>query len=693
MSTVVKDLGAVSAYAYAVEKGYTGTEAEFAELMADYAEVGQRAEDAANSALESKTAAQTAATTATNKASEAATSAQTATTKAGEATTAAGTATTAKNDAVAAKTAAETAQGKAEDAQAAAESVAESIPSDYSQLSEDVSDLMEGLSSIECAFTTSKNLFNPNDPDIEENVELLSNGATQAKTNFFASGFIPIRAGKTICCHYPTGTYGSSSKIVWYNSNKERTGYSNLSAENRLTDANGHTYIRYTFSDAPSSVYIRLTGYMPNESFYMYVYADEMPSEYEPYSEEIMLAPDVGVDFANIKNVSVSKNDTDFIKANPKNLNDLSAMVVGAIKNSSSNADLDTSVTSWMSTDFIPVEVGKTYILYVYGGIYYGVNYKGIPYYDANKAYVGHIIPTGGVQTTGVIDTITIPNGCAYIRTMYSKNHVENPKRWINLQIFEGSTYPSAYLPYDSTTRLQGAGLMPEYATQYNRLFGKTAIWNGDSICAADNDAQGGWAYRIGAENGMYVRNYAVSGGTIAVSSASHKVVNTIDTMIADFPNADYVIIEGGTNDADILGDNGIGTFSTNDFSAEYISNLDTSTFSGALEQIFYKLVTTYKTKHIGYVIPQKMGHTAVLVARRRTYFDRAIDICKKWGVPYIDLWNDLWLNWELSAHWDQSMTSAQNEEAGNLYQDGQHLTTHGYAVESPVIAEWLKHI
>lgn len=46
MSTVVKDLGAVSAYAYAVEQGYTGTEAEYAELMADYAEVGQRAQDA-----------------------------------------------------------------------------------------------------------------------------------------------------------------------------------------------------------------------------------------------------------------------------------------------------------------------------------------------------------------------------------------------------------------------------------------------------------------------------------------------------------------------------------------------------------------------------------------------------------------------------------------------------------------------
>ena len=170
MSTVVKDLGAVSAYAYAVEKGYTGTEAEFAELMASYAEVGQTAADAAESALNSKTAAQTAATTATNKASDATTAAQTATTKAGEAQTSAQTASskaseasqsasqasgyaqtaeTAKTDAQIAKTAAETAQGKAEDAQAAAERVAESIPSDYSQLSDDVSDLKEELTRFE----------------------------------------------------------------------------------------------------------------------------------------------------------------------------------------------------------------------------------------------------------------------------------------------------------------------------------------------------------------------------------------------------------------------------------------------------------------------------------------------------------------------------------------------------------------
>lgn len=36
---IQKDLGIVTAYAYAVSKGYTGTEEEYAKLMADYATV------------------------------------------------------------------------------------------------------------------------------------------------------------------------------------------------------------------------------------------------------------------------------------------------------------------------------------------------------------------------------------------------------------------------------------------------------------------------------------------------------------------------------------------------------------------------------------------------------------------------------------------------------------------------------
>ena len=50
MSEINKYLGHATAYGYAVSKGYTGTEEEFAELMADYGDVGQDARRSAENA-------------------------------------------------------------------------------------------------------------------------------------------------------------------------------------------------------------------------------------------------------------------------------------------------------------------------------------------------------------------------------------------------------------------------------------------------------------------------------------------------------------------------------------------------------------------------------------------------------------------------------------------------------------------
>lgn len=135
------NLGTATAYGYAKDKGYTGTEEEFAELMASYASVAESAAASAEAAAASattattkaseasasattattaKTAAETAATTATTKAGEASTSATTASTKAGEASTSASTASTkateASNSATSAAGSATTASTKAGEA-------------------------------------------------------------------------------------------------------------------------------------------------------------------------------------------------------------------------------------------------------------------------------------------------------------------------------------------------------------------------------------------------------------------------------------------------------------------------------------------------------------------------------------------------------------------------------------------------
>lgn len=144
MSVIRKDLGIATAYGYAVSKGYTGTEEEFAELMASYATVAEEAQEAAEQATQAVQTAQAAANSATTKAGEAATSAsgaaasasqagQSATAAAGSASTAsakaaeAGTsATNAAASETAATQAAQTATTKAGEASASATAASQS---------------------------------------------------------------------------------------------------------------------------------------------------------------------------------------------------------------------------------------------------------------------------------------------------------------------------------------------------------------------------------------------------------------------------------------------------------------------------------------------------------------------------------------------------------------------------------------
>ena len=81
MAVISKDLGAVTAYAAAVNRGYTGTKEEFETLMASYATVAQQAAQSAGNASQSATDASQSATdaeTAKGTAQQAATDANTA---------------------------------------------------------------------------------------------------------------------------------------------------------------------------------------------------------------------------------------------------------------------------------------------------------------------------------------------------------------------------------------------------------------------------------------------------------------------------------------------------------------------------------------------------------------------------------------------------------------------------------------
>ena len=229
----------------------------------------------------------------------------------------------------------------------------------------------------------------------------------------------------------------------------------------------------------------------------------------------------------------------------------------------------------------------------------------------------------------------------------------------------------------------------------------KTIVFDGDSICQASSEAkhtvERGWPYRIAQKTGMCWRNFGIGGGTITAEMYSlvtgnprHWISRNIDAIHKEFPSLNYLILEGGTNDADLLRDipERFGEVDPADFSGNY----DDSTFCGAIESLFFKAISYYPTAKIGFIIAPKMGVGDTYEIRsRRVFFDKIIEICKKWGIPYIDLWEGSPLNPNLKVYYDADLTLEENTVAGKAYVDGQHLTKVGYDIISPTIEAWIK--
>lgn len=269
-----------------------------------------------------------------------------------------------------------------------------------------------------------------------------------------------------------------------------------------------------------------------------------------------------------------------------------------------------------------------------------------------------------------------------------------------NTMMFDGQTLPDEYIPFGTTIHINETVVQ---ADNLNPLTGKVAVFDGDSICTASTDRsnKGSYAGRIGDANGLIVHNEGVSGGTITVvPSIGHNLSSYIDTIHTLYPDLDYLILEGGVNDSNLMGDirggatpEGFGSYNMHDFSGNY----DSTKFCGAVETLFYKAINYYTGKKIGFIIAPKFGRQVYDYTPENSnlsaYFEVVKAICKKWGIPYLDLWNNCHMNPKLTACYDYTMTDDENVLAGKLYLDGGHPAPAGYNYMAPIIGEWMKSL
>lgn len=204
------------------------------------------------------------------------------------------------------------------------------------------------------------------------------------------------------------------------------------------------------------------------------------------------------------------------------------------------------------------------------------------------------------------------------------------------------------------------SALQKAMAQVVNPLYGKTILDFGDSIAYGNDTAGVGYADMIAERNGMTVHSYAVGG---------HKLSQILAQLqSATEESADYVLLEGGYNDANPSGLTTMGSLSSG-----YTATLDTTTFCGTLETLLKTAQAKYPSAKIVYVIVHRTKRT-----QWPDYAEAIKAACDKWSVPCVNLMEQGGLNSNVDA-----MLSAYTDSVGVHPNESGYLTWYVPPIEA----------
>ena len=204
-----------------------------------------------------------------------------------------------------------------------------------------------------------------------------------------------------------------------------------------------------------------------------------------------------------------------------------------------------------------------------------------------------------------------------------------------------------------------------------NTIQNKVILNLGDSIAAGDGNEYRSYAHIISEKFGWTLHSYARGGATIGTRSTltGHlNILNQVESAISDNINPDFIFLDGGTND---ISNNAVDLGVMLENGVYDISGCDSSTFCGALELIFYKLRTAYPSAKIIFIRVHKMNTRNI--DKQIEYGDKAQQICDKWSIPVVDIFNGGGLNTFLPCmyRYTNPTTAAPNGDRTHPNQEG----------------------
>ncbi|WP_373804829.1 SGNH/GDSL hydrolase family protein [Jeotgalibaca porci] len=491
--------------------------------------------------------------------------------------------------------------------------------------------------------------------------KLVISNAVVANLDYFHTDYIPIKTNDFYIVPSNQPSLGET-----YDSDMVYIG--NITKHS--SDANGNSILQFTDTNI---AYIRVNGYAGAGAYikttsetYMVIEGTEYPSAYVEYSEDSVFKNELlkDIDASKLLDKSITPNKTSFFEL--LNLfNKDTAILNKFVQDGNEYANAE-----YYHSDFIEVEEGETYII--------PINVGGLGcYYDSEKVYKSTAYRSYYAQPYTDNSIIVIPRGVKYVKINGYKGTTFTTTLVEEFMMIKGTTYPDHYIHYSEEPYIKPSHIVMPDNLIINPLHNKIAIFDGDSINEGGAETVPlAWAGRICPNNNMTYTNYSVGGGTVAYESTiRHCVSRNVANYRSD---ADYIILEGGRNDFAL--NVPLGTITPN-----FTSTFDDTTFCGALESLFKQVMIKFIGKKIGFIICYKTENEyypySKATAGVEVYYEKAKEICDKWGVPYLDLFNDSGINVQIA------------EVKSALFVDGIHINESGYDATEVKVENWMRSL
>ncbi len=219
----------------------------------------------------------------------------------------------------------------------------------------------------------------------------------------------------------------------------------------------------------------------------------------------------------------------------------------------------------------------------------------------------------------------------------------------------------------------------------------KTLLIFGDSIMNGSGNNNYGVGEYLAAQFGFKLLKYTVGGARVGFVKGKSWEVEQVKKIISDKVKPDYIIFDGLTNDCCIEAKEGEPDVPLGDFPVGYtpkpIEEIgENDDFSTCFDAILCALMEHFPTAKILFVRPHNMGRRDDVLQRQ--YGERALAICRKWGVSYVDLYSESGMNTFLPEHRDAFTADSYGWGRG----DCTHPNALGYELKyMPLISAKIK--